>query len=40
MTWCVQVNPESNLGYSVIFLVAVVYYCVGTFFVRYIDGVH
>jgi hypothetical protein len=33
------VDPEINLGYSVIFLVAVVYYVLGTFFVRYVEGV-
>lgn len=35
-----KVNPELNLGYSVIFLVAVLYFVVGTAFVKFIEGVH
>jgi len=35
-----KVGPEINLGYSVVFLVAVIYYGFGTFFVKFIDGVH
>jgi len=36
-----KVGPkEINLGYSVVFFVAVIYYAFGTFFVKFIDGVH
>jgi len=34
-----RVNPSLNLGYSIIFFVAVVYFVSGTWFVRYIDNV-
>lgn len=34
------VDAKHSLGYSVIFLVAVLYFAGGTFFVKYIGGVH
>jgi hypothetical protein len=32
--------PEHTYGYTIIFLVAVVYFASGTFFVKYLDAVH
>jgi hypothetical protein len=34
-----QVQPGWNLGYSVIFLLAVLYYSLGTYFIKHVDGI-
>ena len=32
--------PQHTYGYTLIFLVAVIYFASGTFFVKYLDSVH